>query len=216
MIKKSWITAPGHPDSCARFRRSICRSSRAHFKLLSRRAVNELVRLREKQPFFRGMSRWIGFQQLEVADDREPRFGGKASPVMSRCVIRYFLESVLIAFSGVPLQISTALGLLTSVLGFFVLLSAVVMGWQGSGAAGWIGLLSGVLIVGGLQMLMLGVIGLYLYSVYVELKWRPNYIVADTLGFESSGTVSGLQIRAAQLNLSLRKVCRLSSCRPAI
>ena len=157
------------------------------FKLLTRCAVNEIVRLREKQPFFRGMTRWIGLRQLEVPYDREPRFAGRASPVMSRRVIRYFLESALIAFSGVPLQISTALGLLTSLAGVFVLLYSLAMGWSGGGAAGWIGLLSAVLIVGGLQMLMLGVIGLYLYSVYVELKRRPNYIVEGTLGFESRG-----------------------------
>ena len=183
---KLWITALGY-----RILRTVSSIDlpieSGDFKLLSRRAVNEIVRLREKQPFLRGMTRWIGFRQLEVPYDREPRFAGRASPVMSRRVIRYFLESALIAFSGVPLQISTALGLLTSLVGFCVLVYSIATGWSGSGAAGGIGLLSTVLIVGGLQMLMLGVIGLYLYSVYVELKRRPNYIVEGTLGFESRG-----------------------------
>ena len=177
--------------------------------------VNEIVRLQEKQPFFRGMTRWIGFRQLEVLYDRESRFAGRASPVMSRRVIRYFLESALIAFSGVPLQISTALGLLTSVAGVFVLLYSLDVGWSGGGGAGWIGLLSAVLIVGGLQMLMLGVIGLYLYSVYVELKRRPNYIVEGTLGFESRGERSQPSTRSAtQSTLSLRKACGPSPSRP--
>jgi dolichol-phosphate mannosyltransferase len=183
---KLWITALGY-----RILRTVSSIDlpieSGDFKLLTRRAVDEIVRLREKQPFLRGMTRWIGFRQLEVPYDREPRFAGRASPVMSRRVIRYFLESALIAFSGVPLQISTALGLLTSLVGVFILLYCVAAGWSGSGSAGWIGLLSAVLIVGGLQMLMLGVIGLYLYAVYVELKRRPNYIVEGTLGFESRG-----------------------------
>jgi glycosyltransferase involved in cell wall biosynthesis len=181
---KLWITALGY-----RILRAISSIDlpieSGDFKLLTRRAVNEVVRLQEKQPFFRGMTHWIGLRQLDVPYDREARFAGRASPVMSRRVIRYFLESALIAFSGVPLQISTALGLLTSVAGFLVLLSSVAMAWSGSGGAGWIGLLAGALIIGGFQMLMLGVIGLYLYSMYVELKGRPNYIVEGTLGFEA-------------------------------
>ncbi|HEX4071017.1 MAG TPA: glycosyltransferase family 2 protein [Planctomycetaceae bacterium] len=196
---KLWITALGY-----RILRTVSSIDlpieSGDFKLLTRRAVDEMVRLREKQPFFRGMTRWIGFRQLEVPYDREPRFAGRASPVMSRRVIRYFLESALIAFSGVPLQISTALGLLTSVVGVFVLLYAVGAGWSGSGSAGWIGLLSAVLIVGGLQMLMLGAIGLYLYSVYVELKRRPNYIVEGTLGFASRGVRSAFQNPGDSLN----------------
>jgi glycosyltransferase involved in cell wall biosynthesis len=186
---KLWITALGY-----RILRAVSSIDlpieSGDFKLLTRRAVNEVVRLQEKQPFFRGMTHWIGLRQLDVPYDREARFAGRASPVMSRRVIRYFLESALIAFSGVPLQVSTALGLLTSVAGFFVLLTSVGLAWSGSGAAGGIGLLAAVLIVGGFQMLMLGVIGLYLYSMYVELKRRPNYIVEGTLGFESSTGVA--------------------------
>lgn len=205
---KLWITALGY-----RILRTVSSIDlpieSGDFKLLTRRAVNEIVRLREKQPFLRGMTRWIGFRQIEVAYDREPRFAGRASPVLSRRVIRYFLESALIAFSGVPLQISTALGLLASLVGFLVLLYAVAMGWSGSGAAGWIGLLSAVLIVGGLQMLMLGVIGLYLYSVYVELKRRPNYIVEGTLGFESRGEpLTAVNNPSGTINSELAKSMR--------
>jgi dolichol-phosphate mannosyltransferase len=182
---KLWITALGY-----RILRTVSSVDilieSGDFKLLTKRAVNELVRLQEKQPFFRGMTRWIGFRQIAIPYDREPRFAGRGSPVISSRVIRYFLESALIAYSGVPLQISTCGGLLMSLCGFFVLALSLVQGWQGSSVAGWTGLLSAMLIVGGLQLLMLGAIGLYLYAGYVELKKRPNYIVESTVGFASA------------------------------
>jgi dolichol-phosphate mannosyltransferase len=180
---KLWITALGY-----RILRLISSVEipidTGDFKLLSRRAVNELVRLREKKPFLRGMVSWIGFRQDRIYYDREPRFAGETKfPVLGIKVIRNFLESALISFSGVPLQISTLLGFLMSLSAFALFVHVLVERLRGHNIPGWTAIMTAILFLGGIQLLMLGVIGLYLHAMYVELKDRPNYIIESSFAF---------------------------------
>jgi glycosyltransferase involved in cell wall biosynthesis len=180
---KLWITALGYRILKAVSSVDILIEA-GDFKLLTRRAVHEMVQLREKQPFLRGMVRWIGLRQTQIQYDREPRFAGNASPVLSSRVIRYFFEAALISYSGAPLQISTVLGGLMTLASFLLSAGLVIEGLAGYAVSGWAVMTSVLLFLGGMQMLMLGVIGLYLYSMYVELKHRPNYIVDSKVGYE--------------------------------
>ena len=78
---------------------------------MSRRVVNELLRLSEKKPYFRGLVTWIGFKQVPVQYHRDARYAGDTKrPVYSFSVINYFLDSALISFSDVPLKIALLLG----------------------------------------------------------------------------------------------------------
>jgi glycosyltransferase involved in cell wall biosynthesis len=155
------------------------------FKLLSRRAVNHLIQFKEKKPFMRGLVCWIGFPQATVRYRREARFSGKTKfPVYSRKVIRNFLDSALISFSDVPLQFSLFAGFLISLGAFLYLLYMLIATLRGQPLPTWSPLMVVVLLLGGTQLLTIGVLGLYINSIFLETKGRPNYIIDRTFGFD--------------------------------
>lgn len=155
------------------------------FKLLSRRAVNQLVQLREKLPYVRGLTCWIGFNQATVKYRREARAAGKTKfPVLGRKVIQNFLSSALIAFSDIPLQLSLFIGAIAVALSMVLGVYVVIQRFLINVTSGWTSLMVTVLFIGGIQLMMIGVLGLYLHSVYLDAKNRPNYIVESCQGFE--------------------------------
>jgi dolichol-phosphate mannosyltransferase len=157
------------------------------FKLLSRRAVDELRRLREKRPYMRGLVAWIGLKQTEIRYDRQPRAAGKTKfPVLGAKVIRNFLDSALISFSDIPLQLATLMGLLTSFAAFVFLVDVLVEKLLGRNIPGWTAIMATLLFVSGMQMLFLGIQGRYIAAIFLETKGRPNYIVESTFGFPAS------------------------------
>jgi dolichol-phosphate mannosyltransferase len=154
------------------------------FKLLSRRAVNEILRLREQNPYLRGMVGWIGFGQAQVFYERAPRLDGRENtklPVLSRRVISAWLDRALISFSDVPLKAVLAAGFAISALALVhmaaVLVPVLVAGEDASGPF----LMSVVLLLGGLQLSAIGIAGLYLHTIFLQAKNRPPYIVDSTL-----------------------------------
>ena len=156
------------------------------FKLLSRRAVNHLLQLREYNPFMRGLVCWIGFKQGYVHYHREARHAGKTKfHVFSRDVINNFLGSALISFSSVPLKIASHLGLLAILVDFAVMGHAFSEKIQGRAIPGWTALMIVVLFLGGVQLFCAGIMGLYIHSIHEQSKNRPNYIVERTYGFPS-------------------------------
>lgn len=156
------------------------------YRLLSRRVVNELVRFQEKKPYFRGLVTWIGFKQVEVTYDRDARFAGDTKrPVYSLQVINYFLDSALISFSDVPLKIALILGFLVSFGAFGWLVGVVVMKIFHLAVPGWAAMMVTMLMLGGVQLMTIGVLGLYINAIYRETRHRPMYIVKDTIGFDN-------------------------------
>jgi polyisoprenyl-phosphate glycosyltransferase len=154
------------------------------FKLLSRRVVNELLRLKETKPYLKGLVSWLGFKQAQVFYHREARFDGRENskhPLLSRKVISYHLDRSLISFSDVPLKATLALGFTVSFISGIYILVVIfqkVMGWY---VPGWPAIMASVLFLGGVQLTVLGVIGLYINTIYLEAKGRPNYIVKDVI-----------------------------------
>lgn len=161
------------------------------FKLLGRRVVDELVRLEEKRPFMRGLVVWVGFRQVYVHYDRDARYSGKTKfKVYSSRVIRNFLDSALISFSDVPLKISLFTGFLISSGAFGYLILIFIMKYLGWSLPGWSAIMATMLVLGGIQLLTIGVLGLYINGIYNESKRRPNFIVKDTIGFEAESTAA--------------------------
>lgn len=157
------------------------------FKLLSRRAVDQLIKLKEKKPFMRGLASWIGFNSANVYYNREPRFAGKTKfKVISFSVLGNFFESALISFSSIPLQISSFAGFLVSIGALIYLIYIVIEKFLGHNLPGWSAIMVTMLFLGGVQLLSLGIIGLYLSSIYLETKGRPNYIIKSTFGFDNT------------------------------
>jgi len=155
------------------------------FKLLSSRAINQLVRFREHRPFTRGLVNWIGFNQTTITYHREERFAGETKfPVFSWGVISNFLDSALISFSDVPLKISLLLGFLVSFGAFGYLMIIFLMKYMGWVIPGWSAIMATMLLLGGIQLFTLGMLGLYINSIFIEAKKRPNYIIESTFGFD--------------------------------
>lgn len=156
------------------------------FKLLSRRAVDHLKHLKEKLPFLRGLVYWIGFKQETVHYHREPRYSGSPKfPLTDRRIIHNFLFSALISFSDLPLKITLLMGAVTTVFAFifliYVLIQKFVFAYT---TPGWSAIMATILFLGGIQLLTMGMIGLYINAIFWEAKKRPNYIVDKTFGFD--------------------------------
>jgi len=148
------------------------------FRLLSRRALDALARVRERQRFMKGLFAWVGFRQQAVRYDRDPRHAGQSKWNYWR-LWNFAIEGIT-SFSNAPLKVATYVGVLSALLAF--LFGLWVLGkalWFGDPVRGYPSLMVVVLFLGGLQLMALGVIGEYLGRLYVEAKQRPLYLVDE-------------------------------------
>lgn len=154
------------------------------FKLLSRRAVDNLLQLKEDKPYMRGLVSWIGFKQIQVFYERSERFDGRENTkmnVLSRKVIYYWLDRALISFSDAPLKLMLFLGFGLSMVSFFYILVVLAQKILGLSVPGWAAIMSAILFLGGVQIMMLGFIGLYISAIFREAKRRPRYIIKEVI-----------------------------------
>lgn len=175
------------------------------FKLLSRRVVDHLVRLGEKTPFMRGLICWLGFRQEFVPYHRAARKGGESKfPVLSFKVIGNFFQSALISFSAAPLYLAPFIGFLSILIGLGVLVHVLVQKLSGNFVPGWTSLMVLVLFMGSAQLFCMGIFGLYLKSIFDEIKRRPNCIIESAIGFpqETPRHVGSSQERPESISLS--------------
>ncbi|PJK03765.1 glycosyl transferase family 2 [Lysobacteraceae bacterium NML71-0210] len=148
------------------------------FRLLSPRALAALRQLRERHRFMKGLFGWVGFNSVEIRYQREARVAGRSKFNFWR-LWNFALEGIT-SFSTIPLRVATYLGLMTAVLamgyGLFVVAKALL---YGDPVAGWPTMMAVILFLGGVQLTALGTIGEYLGRMYLEVKQRPLYLVAD-------------------------------------
>ncbi len=146
------------------------------FRLLSPRSLAALRELRERHRFMKGLFGWVGFRQVAIPYHREARVAGRSKFNAWR-LWNFALEGVT-SFSTAPLRVATYLGVLTALLAFAYALWIVVkaMLW-GDAVAGWPTMMTVILLLGGVQLMALGVIGEYLGRLYEESKQRPLYLV---------------------------------------
>lgn len=150
------------------------------FCLMNRRVVEELKSLPERNRFLRGLRSWVGFEQAELCYERDARFAGE--PKYNYRKLAGLALNGIISFSSFPLRLATYLGFLTFLLGIIFLSFIVVLYFiSGQAPQGWTSLTVIVLLVGGVQLVLLGAIGEYIARIYDETKQRPNYIVKDSL-----------------------------------
>jgi len=154
------------------------------FRLMSRRVVEEVVRLRETHGFLRGMVAVVGFRQCIIPFDRPPRHSGETN-------YNRFFGSLRIGFNGIfcfstyALQLSTLLGFI--IAGFSFLLMAIYLFYK---FMGWTILWGNPTLVilisflGGIQLISVGILGEYIGRIYEEVRGRPRFIVDRTVGFE--------------------------------
>ena len=148
------------------------------FRLLSPRAADALRRLPERNRFFKGLSSWIGFRQIRIDYQPAPRADGRTTWNI-RSLIGLSIDG-LTAFSVAPLRIATWLGLLLALTAFIYGGQIVYETWAyGAKIPGYPSLFVGVMVLGGVQLIMLGVVGEYIGKILYEIKGRPVYFVAE-------------------------------------
>jgi glycosyltransferase involved in cell wall biosynthesis len=148
------------------------------FWYMSRSIVDGLLGMPERHRFLRGMTRWVGYEQTSIEYERAPRPGGR-SKYSLRELFAVGWDAIL-SFTSLPLRIASMLGFVISFFGLIYLVYVVVVRlFTDEAVAGWASVAATVLILGGVQLLCLGIIGQYLGRMYDEIKSRPLYFVAE-------------------------------------
>jgi dolichol-phosphate mannosyltransferase len=149
------------------------------FRLLDRQALDALLSMRERNRFLRGMTVWIGFNQTAIPYKRDPRYAGETKyPI--RKMLRFSLDAIA-SFSHLPLQIATYLGFLFAGVAFIAIPIVIILHFTGGYLPGFGSITITILMIGGLQLIALGLIGEYVGRIYDEVKHRPLYIERDQL-----------------------------------
>ncbi len=152
------------------------------FSLMDRRVVDLLNRMPEQNRFVRGLRGWVGFRQTGLPYERAERRAGAPKYNLPR-LMRLALDG-LVSFSIVPLRLAVWLGLATSLFGFLYLIYAVAERLLvGTTPPGWASLVVLILLLGGIQLVMIGIIGEYVGRIFEEVKGRPRFIVARESGW---------------------------------
>jgi len=156
----------------------------ADFRLMDRQVVDALKSLPESTLFWRGLVQWVGYKSTSITFQPDARRAGDSKYNLAR-MMRLGADGVL-SMSALPLRLALYLGALLSMVGFiyaaYVLLAFVI---SGHAIRGWSSLMIAVLALGGMQLWVLGIIGLYIGKVYQEIKRRPRYLVERRAGWLS-------------------------------
>ena len=149
----------------------------ADYRLMSKRVLQHFADFKEVNIFLRGMVPLVGFKSTSVYYERAERLAGKS---------KYPLRKMIsLAFNGItslsvkPIHIVTALGLIFSLVGFAGVIWAIVMSILEKTIAGWASIVCIISLLGGIQLLSLGIIGEYVGKIYMETKKRPRYIISE-------------------------------------
>lgn len=150
------------------------------FRLLSRRAADAITAMPERARFLRGMTSWIGFKQTGIQYTRDARYAGE-SKYPPRKLIRLALDGIT-SFSTAPIKLVTAIGFALVVFCVGVLVwTLYVRFFTSHHPQGWTSVIAVVLLLGGVQLLSLGVIGQYVARIFDETKQRPLYLVDEVV-----------------------------------
>lgn len=151
------------------------------FRLVDRRALDAFRAMRERNRYVRGMFSWVGFNQTGVPYTRSERYAGAPKYSINKST-RLAIDGI-VSFSDAPLRLALYAGFFFSVLAFVVGAYAVITKLAGGFVVpGWTSILVVVSFVGGIQLIILGMMGLYIGRIYDEVKERPLYLLRDAHG----------------------------------
>jgi polyisoprenyl-phosphate glycosyltransferase len=152
------------------------------FRLVDRRVVDVFEQMRESNRFVRGMFSWIGLRQTGVLYRREERFAGETHYPL-RKMLRFATTGV-ISFSAAPLRVAMRIGFIVSGLAFALAVWSLIVKFAGFyNVPGWTSIVVVVSLLGGIQLMVLGVIGEYIGDIHVEVKRRPLYVIDQLENF---------------------------------
>jgi glycosyltransferase involved in cell wall biosynthesis len=147
------------------------------FRLMNRRMVDIFKAMPEQFRFVRGLVAWIGLRQTPILYDRDPRYAGSTAYPLRKMIA--FAIDAITGFSVVPLRLVSWVGIAASGASLLVFVYTVVQWLRGATVVGWTSLAALILVIGGLQLLFLGVLGEYVGRIYIEGKRRPLFVVSD-------------------------------------
>ncbi|AXM87709.1 glycosyltransferase [Anoxybacillus ayderensis] len=151
------------------------------FRLIDRKVRDELVGMRERSRFVRGLVSWVGFKQTAIEYERDERFAGETKYPLKK-MIRFSLDGIT-SFSYKPLKLASLLGFLLSFVSVVWMIAVLYLKlFTHSTVTGWSSLVMTVLFFNGVVLIMLGVIGEYIGRIYDEVKHRPLYILKESWG----------------------------------
>lgn len=151
----------------------------ADYRLMSRRALDSLSEYHEVNLFLRGIVPTIGYKTATVAYERHERFAGESKYPLKK-MLHFALEGIT-SFSVRPLRLISNLGLLFSAASLLGLLYALISYFCGRAVPGWTAIVCSIWLLGGIQLLCIGILGTYIGKIYSEVKARPRYIVEALL-----------------------------------
>jgi glycosyltransferase involved in cell wall biosynthesis len=156
------------------------------FRLLDREALDALLSMRERNRFLRGMTVWVGYTQAAVPYRRDARYAGETKYTLSR-MVKFSLDAIS-SFSHRPLQLATFFGFAISTVAFALIPVVVGLRLAGSYLPGFGSITIAVLLLGGIQLIAIGIIGEYVGRIYDEVKGRPLYLVRARRNLPVGGT----------------------------
>ena len=147
------------------------------FRLMTRRVADVLSDMPERDRFIRGMISWAGFPQVAFEYDRDARFAGETKYPLRKMLS--FAVGAISSFSTIPLRIAMWIGFIFSALSFALIIYTVAVWLGGSAVQGWSSTMIAVLLIGGVQLMTIGVLGEYVGRTYMQSKMRPLFIVEE-------------------------------------
>ena len=151
----------------------------ADYRLMSKRALDELENFKEVNLFLRGIVPLIGFPSDVVTYERHERFAGESKYPLKK-MLNFAFDGIT-SFSVKPIRMVTSLGLIIFSISIIMLIIFLITHWCGNTVPGWTTIVISVWAIGGLQLLAIGIIGEYIGKIYMESKARPKYIIQDIL-----------------------------------
>lgn len=161
----------------------------ADCRLMSRRALQGLAAFPESNLFLRGLVPLIGYQSTVVGYERSERFAGTSKYPLKRMLALAF--DGITSLSVKPIRLISALGFLVFLMSIFMLAYTAIRKWMGATVAGWAFLSCSIWMLGGVQLLSLGIIGEYIGKIYAEVKRRPRYLIEKLLDEGGSPPING-------------------------
>lgn len=156
------------------------------FRLMGPRAVAAFRALPERNRFIRGLVSWIGFEQTAVFYHRQARHAGQTKYPL-RKMFRFALDGIT-SFSFLPLRIATVVGFGVSLFSFLYILIVIVLKSMGINYPGYTSMMASILFLGGVQLIMIGILGEYLARIFDEVKRRPLYLIGEDTSGKSEVT----------------------------
>ena len=151
----------------------------ADYRLMSKRAVEGLAQFSEVNLFLRGIVPQIGYKWTTVTYERAERFAGESKYPLKKMLA--FAADGITSFSVKPIRLVFTTGVIVFVVSLFMLLYALISKLMGHTSAGWTSLMGSIWLIGGIQLLGLGIVGEYIGKIYNETKRRPRFIIESVL-----------------------------------